>query len=172
MNRGHGRNSCDEYKTWGKSRSNRFPNYDYSIDNPVHLAICTKDKKTIFSVENHAKVLIAELLKAVDDLKFIILCYCLMPDHIHIIISPGNSGLPLSKFLNIFKGRTAAVFRTSFGVSELWQRSGFDHVIRAEEDLKTIIKYILNNPVRKGIAETAESYPYSKWFEEKTKSYL
>ncbi len=172
LNRGHGKLSRNNYKTWGKSRSNRFANYDYSIDNPIHVPICTKDKKSIFSTENHAEVIIAELLKAINDLKFKILCYCLMPDHIHIVVSPGNSGLPLSKFLNIFKGRTATIFRTRFGVSELWQRSGFDHVIRAEEDLKTIIRYILNNPVRKGIAETAESYPYSKWFGEETKSYL
>lgn len=172
MNGGHGKHSYNKYKTWGKSRSNRFPNYDYSIDNPIHVTICSKDKKFIFNEENHAEVIIAELLKAINDLEYKILCYCLMPDHIHIIISPGYSSLPLSKFLNIFKGRTAAIFRTRFGVNNLWQRSGFDHVIRAEDDLKTITKYILNNPVRKGISETAESYPYSKWFEEETKSYL
>jgi REP element-mobilizing transposase RayT len=172
MNRGHEKKSCDEYKTWGRSRSNRFPNYDYSIDNPVHITICTKGKREVFSAKAHAEILIDELLKTVNDLKFKILCYCLMPDHIHIVISPGSSGQSLSKFLNIFKGRTAAIFRTKFSVSDLWQRSGFDHAIRAEEDLKAIIKYILNNPVRKGITETAESYHYSKWFEEETKSYL
>jgi len=38
----------------------------------------------------------------------------------------------------------------------MWQRSAFDHIIRVGEDLKKIIEYIMNNPVRKGIVEKAE----------------
>ncbi len=95
-----------------------------------------------------------------------------MPDHLHIVISPSNSGVSLSKFLNIFKGRTTTAFRNKYGVKGLWQRSAYDHIIRAEEDLKAIIEYILNNPVRKGIVERAEDYPFSKLFENKIKRYL
>jgi putative transposase len=93
-------------------------------------------------------------------------------DHLHVIVSSGASGVALSKFLNIFKGRTTAVFRKRFGVSNLWQKSAYDHVLRAGEDLKATIQYVLNNPVRKGLVASPGDYPYGRWFEEVTAQYF
>ncbi|MBM4346885.1 MAG: hypothetical protein FJ107_02005 [Deltaproteobacteria bacterium] len=162
----------EEYKTWGRSRSNRLVNYDYSKDRPIHVTICTDNKKNIFESEVNAKIEIEELLKTSKDLEFRILCYCLMPDHLHIIISPGDSNLPLSKFLNVFKGKTTTILREREGLNKIWQRSAFDHIIRAEEGVKTVIEYIVNNPVRKGIVENANDYPHSKSFEAEVERYL
>ena len=47
-----------------------------------------------------------------------------------------------------------------------------DHVIRTEENLQAVIQYIMNNPVRKGIVEKADQYPYSEWFDIEIKRYL
>lgn len=126
----------DRYKTWGRSRSNRLANYDYSKDRPIHVTICTDNKENI------------------------------------LIISPGESTLSLSKFLNFFKGKTTAVFKERKDLRKIWQRSAFDHVIRTEENLKAVIEYIMNNPVRKGIVEKADEYPYSKWFDVEIQRYL
>jgi REP element-mobilizing transposase RayT len=136
------------------------------------VTICTDNKESIFGSEVNAKIVVNELLKTAKDLKFRILCYCLMPDHLHIIVSPGESTLPLSKFLNIFKGRTTEVFKDKENLRKIWQRSAFDHVIRTEENLKAVIEYIMNNPVRKGIVEKADEYPYSKWFGVEIQRYL
>jgi len=165
-------NNKNRYKTWGRSRSNRLSNYDYSIDRPIHVTICTDNKKNIFDSEVNAKIVIEELLKTSKDLEFRVVCYCLMPDHLHIIISPGDSNLPLSKFLNVFKGRTATILREREGLNKIWQRSAFDHVIRAEEGLKAVVEYIMNNPVRKGIVEESNNYPHSEWFEGEVERYL
>src|SRR4030043_135877 len=112
----------DRYQTWGESRSNRLPNYDYSKDRPVHVTVCTDNKENIFDSEIHARIVIDELFKAAKDVRFRMLCYCLMPDHLHVIVSPGESALPLSKFLNIFKGRTAAVFKDKENLRKIWQK--------------------------------------------------
>ena len=162
----------DEYKSWGKSRSNRLAQYDYSTDRPVHVTICTEKKQDIFSSKVNAEIVIGELLRSTKDLGFRILCYCLMPDHLHVVLSPGHSGCPLSKFLNIFKGRTTAIFREMEGLDRIWQRSAFDHIIRTDEDLRDIVKYIMSNPVRKGITEKADDYPYCKWFDVEIKRYI
>ena len=161
-----------EYKTWGRSRANRLSNYDYSEDRPIHVTICTDDKKNIFDSENNAKITIEELLKISKELGFRILCYCLMPDHLHIVLSPGHSALPLSKFLNVFKGRTSKVLRENERLSKIWQRSAFDHVIRADEDLRGIIEYIRNNPIRKGFTEEVGKYPYSQQFDAEIEKYI
>jgi putative transposase len=165
-------NSNKQYKTWRKSRSNRLQNYDYSKDRPIHVTICTENKKRFFELEVHTKIVINELLRTAKDLKFRILCYCLMPDHLHVIVSPGESTLSLSKFLNIFKGRTTVIFREREGLKKIWQRSAFDHVIRTEENLKGVIEYIRNNPVRKGIVESANDYPYSESFDVEIQRYI
>ena len=44
--------------------------------------------------------------------------------------------------------------------STLWQRSYFEHVLRDEEDTIGVAKYILENPVRAGLVERPEAYPY------------
>ena len=162
----------EQYKTWGKSRSNRLSNYNYSKDRPVHVTICTNNKENIFNSSVNANIVITEVLKTAKDLGFRILCYCLMPDHLHVIISPGESNLPLSKFLNTFKGRTTTILREREGLREIWQRSAFDHIIRAEEGLKVVIEYVMNNPVRKGIVEKVDDYPYSEWFDFNVKKYI
>jgi REP element-mobilizing transposase RayT len=166
------RNSKEQYKTWGRGRSNRLVNYDYSKDRPIHVTICTDNKENIFGSEGNAKIVVNELLRAAKDLRFRILCYCLMPDHLHLIISPDESTFSLSKFLNIFKGRTTTFFKEKKDLRKIWQRSAFDHVIRAEENLKAVIEYIMNNPVRKGIVEKADEYPYSKFFDVEIQRYL
>jgi REP element-mobilizing transposase RayT len=162
----------DKYKTWGKSRSNRLAHYDYSADRPVHVTICTEKKQAIFSSKVYAEIVIGELLRSTKDLGFRILCYCLMPDHLHVVLSPGHSAYPLSKFLNIFKGRTTAILREMAGLNKIWQRSAFDHVIRADDDLRVIVEYIMNNPVRKGITGKADDYPYCRWFDVQIKRYI
>jgi REP element-mobilizing transposase RayT len=93
-----------KYKTWGKSRSTRLYSYDYSKDRPVHVTICTYNKEKYFDSESNGKLVIDELLKTIKDLNFKILCYCLMPDHLHVVISPGESNLSLSNFLILLKG--------------------------------------------------------------------
>jgi len=41
-----------------------------------------------------------------------------------------------------------------------WQKDFFDHVIRRHEDIATQVKYILDNPLRKGLVSSWQEYPY------------
>jgi len=43
----------------------------------------------------------------------------------------------------------------------IWQRSFYDHFLRRDEDCMVTAKYIIGNPVRKGIVECWEDYPFS-----------
>jgi hypothetical protein len=42
-----------------------------------------------------------------------------------------------------------------------WQKDFFDHIIHADEDLAAQIRYVANNPVRKGLASDWRSYPFT-----------
>jgi putative transposase len=47
---------------------------------------------------------------------------------------------------------------SSTGAIKLWQTSYYDHVLRGEEDILTIARYIFDNPVRKKLVEHYRDY--------------
>ncbi len=47
------------------------------------------------------------------------------------------------------------------GTGPLWQRSSYDRVIRYNKSIEAAVFYVLNNPVRKGLVEDWQQYPYS-----------
>ncbi len=150
----------DQYKTWGKSRSNRLSNYDYSKDRPIHVTICTESKNNIFDSAVNAQIVIDELLKTSKDLKFRILCYCLMPDHMHLLLSPPGDGMSVSQFIGGFKSKTTRI-AWDYGIQgKLWQGRFYDHILRKKEKMNVIGEYILNNPVRKGMVDDWRKYKY------------
>ncbi|MBI4652326.1 hypothetical protein HY745_13835 [Candidatus Desantisbacteria bacterium] len=48
---------------------------------------------------------------------------------------------------------------------KLWQENYYEHVLRKDEDTKSIVKYIFENPIRKGLSCNILNYPYSGSFE-------
>ena len=80
--------------------------------------------------------------------------YIIMPDHIHIIIflnkkTGGASPSPtLNDIICAFKSLTARFCKQRYGISEMFQRSFSEHIIRDREDYETRRKYINENPKR------------------------
>jgi putative transposase len=87
--------------------------------------------------------------------------YCLMPDHLHFLVSPRQDGISALTFTDQFKGMATNCSWTVGWRGKLWQPRYFDHIVRTEEDLWAIDDYILNNPVRKGLVERAEDWLWS-----------
>ena len=78
--------------------------------------------------------------------------YVVMPNHIHLLLrfvpsEGGQSRPPLQKVMQSLKSVTTRKC-WQFGVSKLWQRSFYDHIIRNETDYLKIWQYIEQNPLR------------------------
>jgi putative transposase len=84
--------------------------------------------------------------------------YCVMPDHVHLLVSPMGDGSSSLLYIDRFKGWCGRRMRLEGYEGDLWQRGSYDHLVRKNEDLLSIGEYILANPVRKGISENVESY--------------
>ena len=91
----------------------------------------------------------------------VVFTYCLMPDHLHFLVSPRQDGISVLTFTNQYKGKTTNRSWTIGWRGKLWQPRYYDHIVRAEESLFAIAEYILANPVRKGLVEYAEGWPWS-----------
>jgi putative transposase len=83
--------------------------------------------------------------------------YCLMPDHLHYLLSPGADGCSVLTFTDRYKGRSTKQSWSCGWRGRLWQARYYDHLVRAEEDLRAIAAYILDNPVRKGLCARPEA---------------
>jgi putative transposase len=89
-----------------------------------------------------------------------LLAWVLMPDHVHALVQLGESdGLDL--LMNRIKaGMARAVKRQRPMLQPVWQRAYHDHLLRQEEDLRTVGRYIVMNPLRAGLVSRVSDYPH------------
>jgi REP element-mobilizing transposase RayT len=89
--------------------------------------------------------------------------YVIMPNHIHLFFRLLEGRLV--KTLVGFKrwtGRQAAEHLGRKG-ERFWQREWFDHWSRSPTEDERIAAYIRHNPVKAGLVETPEQWPYGSW---------
>jgi REP element-mobilizing transposase RayT len=86
--------------------------------------------------------------------------YCLMPNHVHLLLE--TSGEPLSKFMQgVQQSYTQRFNRVHGTVGHLFQARYKAIVCDKDEYFVTLARYIHLNPVRAGLVERPEAYPYS-----------
>ena len=84
-----------------------------------------------------------------------------MPDHVHLVVTPIHDGASSLTYVDRFKGWCSFVMRRAGWTGSLWQPRSYDHLLRTEDDLAKIGRYITANPVRKGLCARPEDYPWS-----------
>ncbi|HEY4641192.1 MAG TPA: hypothetical protein VII75_07590 [Thermoanaerobaculia bacterium] len=81
-----------------------------------------------------------------------------MPDHAHLILSPY---VALGKVTQGIKGASARSINQLVGrEGQLWLHESFDHELRQDEGLRKKAEYICMNPVRKGLCNTPDEWPW------------
>jgi putative transposase len=92
--------------------------------------------------------------------------YCLRPTHLHFLTGTTCEEISVLDLVNQYKGKSTRI-GWRYGIGKvLWQKRNYDHIVRRNESLTEIAVYILDNPVRKGLVEHREDYPYSGYWEE------
>ncbi len=106
--------------------------------------------------------------------------YCIMDHHVHLVLR-APQGMAMSKFMQSFKRHSALELRKSISPwilerlkkagkdnRTLWMRSFRGIPIRTERVFWACIRYLHLNPIRAGICERIEEYPWSsaRLFEE------
>jgi REP element-mobilizing transposase RayT len=87
--------------------------------------------------------------------------YVVMPDHIHFLCAPRDRDGSLSAFVGWYK---AWVTREAWrlGVQgRLWQPEFFDHLLRSALLYQQKWEYVRLNPVRAGLVQAPDEWPYS-----------
>jgi putative transposase len=139
----------------------RLPGFDYSDPDAVYsITMCTADRRPAFRDPQLAQV----VLDALDWRRYhqgiAVYAYCLMPDHLHLLLRAGRAG-SVGDVIKGIKVFTTIESWTLGYQGQLWQDRFYDHVLRRAEDARQIAEYIRQNPVRTGLVEDPEAYPYS-----------
>jgi len=136
----------------------RLKEFDYCGSFAYFITVGTCQKNPYFRDQHASDIVIPILQEVASRFKFALIAYCFMPDHLHLLLV-GDETSSLKSFVKIFKQRSGFCFRRQFNIP-LWQPSYYDHVLRREESLKKVARYILENPVRKGLVTDFKEYPF------------
>ena len=84
-----------------------------------------------------------------------------MPDHVHVIVRGTSERSDLRRCVKLTKQRIEYVARTQFNIRHLWQQGYYERVLRSRHALETVVRYVLENPVRARLARRPGDYPFS-----------
>lgn len=123
-----------------------------------------------------------------DGKEYDLIAYTIMPNHVHLVIKPildklvdrsaasiktaeaetnrvmrsSASHYILTKILQDLKSKTALKGNKLLNRSgAFWQHESYDHVVRNDKELRRIVNYIIMNPMKAGLCETAEEWLWS-----------
>jgi putative transposase len=101
-----------------------------------------------------------------DKGNFLLHSFVLMPDHVHLILTPGRK-ISLERAVQFIKGGSARRISQTFNYRfPVWQRGFTDHRIRDPQDYHNGLQYIESNPVKAGLAVSATEY---LWYSARTR---
>ncbi len=136
------------------SLGKRFLLLDRELDKAAHGPTWLKDVRI-------AKVVVDALHHGAEPLQLYRLsAYVVMSNHVHILIWPKKL---LPEITRAIKGFTAREANRILGRTgeKFWQDESFDHAVRSEDGFYRIVRYIEQNPVKAGLVESAENWPWS-----------
>jgi len=106
-----------------------------------------------------------ETLQKFDPERYRLMAWCIMPNHVHVLIHPYVSLSKIWQSWKSYTGRWAMARNAELGLgvpgAAFWMRECWDRYIRDESHLRQVMAYIHENPVKAGLCAAAEDWPWS-----------
>lgn len=143
-----------------REKPHRLPRDAYRGRVRVAVTACVAGRQSLFIEEYVVESLVEILRLAVVAHLCSVAIYCFMPDHLHLVLQGEDARADAWRAMVDFKQRSGFWMRQHRS-DVRWQKDFHDHVIRADEDLRSHLRYVANNPVRKGLIDDWASYPFT-----------
>lgn len=132
------------------------PNYPHHI---LHRGI---KGFSVFARADYCRAYLDLLAQAKSDLNVRVLAYCLMPDHVRMIINPGDEPARLGQLMKILAGRHSQLLNgLSARRGRVWEGRFRSSPIQTERYLLASMRYVESAPVRASMTNTPEQYPWT-----------
>ena len=109
---------------------------------------------------------IESFLKAAEIYRWQVIAWVVLHDHYHAIVQSPENVETLSKFVGSYHKFTARVWNEEdhqYGRKIWWNY--WDSCIRSEKEYYTRLRYVFWNPVKHGLSNTPDEYPFSNYRE-------
>jgi putative transposase len=150
--------NADYERLIDSENARRFSSWDEILDSAQDGPFWLKNPQIAGIVE--------ESLHYLDQEKYILDAYCIMPNHVHIVFKPldkeNGSQYSISSVMHSIKRFTAYKANEILNRSgQFWQHESYDRVVRDDAEWKRVIWYIVNNPVSAGLVKEAAEWPWT-----------
>ncbi|HVL66074.1 MAG TPA: transposase [Vicinamibacterales bacterium] len=137
-----------------------LPGFSYLGRHRYSLTFCTFERLELFRDPTTVDLVWKQFLRSGREHATAVLAYCFMPDHVHLVAEGREEYSDLKRFVARAKQYAAHQYSCANQGRRLWQRYGFEHVIRDDESTQRTVRYVLENPVRKGLVAHPREYPF------------
>lgn len=118
-------------------------------------------KGSCFLKDNEIAKIVQDALFYYDKSRYSLISWCLMPNHVHVLLTPINNH-SLSDIIHNWKSFTAHKSNRILNrKGKFWLTEYFDRYIRDDRHFNNVIDYIINNPVKSGLISKAEDWKWS-----------
>lgn len=129
-----------------------------------HLVQRGHNRSVVLAEEGDCRYYLENLFEWKTALNIKVYAWCLMTNHIHLLVEPGDDPSTLSQLMKRINGRQAAYVNTLEGRSgALWEGRFKASPVQSELYLLSCLRYIELNPVRAGMVQAPEHYRWSSY---------
>jgi putative transposase len=135
---------------------------DFDPEGIYHLTSRGNDRRTIFRDDFDRRAFVGRLSRSALKHRWIVLAYCLMTNHYHLVVSAPYGGMSggmqelnggFSRRTNNRHGRSGHLFQNRFSVTAISRDA---HLLEA-------CRYVVLNPIRAQICTRPEDWPWSSY---------
>jgi len=135
-----------------------------------HILFRGVNQQNIFEENADFNKLKETIVRVKQDLEFELYAYCFMSNHVHIVLKEKSFG-DISLIMKRILTKYARWYNIKYGRSGALIANRYKSVpVEIDEYFMNLIRYIHQNPVKAGIVDKVENYPYSSYLEYVNKS--
>lgn len=123
------------------------------------FTICVQHRHPLFSSHSIVNHFVSILDSASERHACLVLLYCFMPDHLHLILQGQEEQSDLYATILDFKHKTG-IYLARSRLHYRLQKNFHDHLIRSANELATQLTYVAENPVRRGLVSRWQDYRF------------
>lgn len=115
-------------------------------------------RQPLFSDWRVGRLLVNEFRTAERERRARSLAWVIMPDHFHWLVEleTGSLGMLMRR---VKSGSSRALVAAGAGPLRVWQKGYHDRAIRREENVQSVARYVVANPLRAGLVSRIGDYP-------------
>jgi REP element-mobilizing transposase RayT len=135
------------------------PKLPYKGTHDYFLTFRTYGSRKLFTAAAKVDLVWSQFLRASGEQGFELTAYCFMTDHLHALIRGQAEESDCKAFIKAAKQYSGFYFKQKHH-HELWQRYGYEWVVRDHMERALVIGYIVTNPVEAGLVGHPAEYPF------------